>query len=692
MDDVHPVLAGLDEEQRLAVQAPRGPVAIVAGAGTGKTTAITRRIAWQAVTGQVSPDVVLAVTHSTKAAGELRDRLAKLGVAGASARTFHSAALRILRHFWAATGRTGELAVLDSPYPLVRRALRRVAGGSRSSGEEVFDIAAEIGWGRARLLDPASYPGAAETAGRQVGVDFRTIAAVWEAYLGEVERSGKLDFEGLLTACTDLLEQRGEVAAQVRARYQSFVVDEYQDTDLLQSRFLDALLGCRDELCVVGDPRQAIYAFKGGDHRLLEDFSQRFPGATVVRLVRDYRSTPEIVRLANRLIPVSRAEALVGQRPAGPVPLLRVDGDEAAEEAGIVAAIRRSLGAGTPASEIAVLVRFNAQSARLEAALAAARIPYSVSDTGRFFDRPEVRDPLRAFGRAARAGPEEPGVVMVRDALGAAGFDRDRPPASAGAMRQRWEAQLALLEMLEAIPGIETLSASALLAEVNRRAVEQHAPSISGVTLATLHKAKGLEWDVVFLPGLTEGALPSMYATTPDAVEEERRLLYVGMTRARQELHLSWSSSRSGPNGATWTSRPSRFLADLGLGGRPMGRKRSVGQSARSGERLAQGGATPPISGSDCARCGERLRGLGPRLLGRCPSCLEGADRALLEQLHAWREQLATGGGLQPGDVATEHALVLLVATKPTRPAELGAVAGLRVDGVHAAELLALLA
>jgi DNA helicase-2/ATP-dependent DNA helicase PcrA len=533
-----PILAGLDEEQQAAVLAPPGPVAIIAGAGTGKTRAITHRIAYRCAEEGLDPKSVLAVTHSTKAAGELRDRTQQLGVGNVYARTFHSAAMRMLAHFWSSTGRPGSLALLDNKYALVRAAGERILG--QTTTDLVFDLSSEIGWAKSQLLTPRRYSTAALKAGRSLPKDAHDIAEVFKAYEVEKERTGRLDFEDLLTVTAELIESNEQVAKAVRSTYSCFVVDEYQDTDPAQQKFLDALLGGRDDICVVGDPRQSIYQFKGADPKILAEFEKRYNGATIVRLVRDYRSTPEVVDLANRLIPVAASEQLVGQQPAGPIPQIVAVADESSEEHHIVRQIRRLIAAGTEPKEIAILYRFNSQSARLEAALTGASIPYNVSDTERFFERPEIRQPLIAFGKLARQTPQMPGMEILWKVLGEAGFDETAPPPGAGAARSRWEAVAALTEMLGQIPGIDDYDAEWLLNEVNRRAVEAHTPSAGGVTLSTLHKAKGLEYDAVFLVALIEGSLPSAYAKTDDQLDEERRLFYVGITRARRELFISW--------------------------------------------------------------------------------------------------------------------------------------------------------
>jgi DNA helicase-2/ATP-dependent DNA helicase PcrA len=589
MPEVTPdqILAGLDGEQQLAATAVRGPVCIIAGAGTGKTRTVTHRIAYACLTGATTPQQVLAVTHSQKAAGELRARLRTLGVGDVTARTFHAAALRQLRYFWTAAGHTGELKLTDNRYALVRRALEQLAAESAKQAgtakvtavtkELVFDTAAEIGWAKSQQLTPGRYTGAASKAGRSVSCGLDSVAAAYRVYEKMKSKAGVLDFEDVLRLTAEMIEQNAVVAAQVRATYTYFVVDEYQDTDPLQQRLLDAWLGDRNDICVVGDPRQAIYSFKGADPKLIHSFTRRYPTAVVVRLVRDYRSTPQVVDVANRLSAAKASDALVGQRPDGSAPFLGPQPDDAAEERWIVQRIRHLLTRGLPASEIAVLYRFNAQSARLEQALTSAGVPYTVADTERFFARPEVLTVLRRFGAAARAEPGEIGVYLLRLALEEAGWVRDAPPAGAGAARDRWEALAALLGLVEAMPDGETLAARYLLAELRLMAAEQHSPGQATVTLSTIHKAKGLEWDAVFVARCVEGSLPSSYATTPAQLAEERRLLYVAATRARRWLHLSWSVKRD--NG--WKATPSRFLAELGRAGAPdpgsvTRRKRSV--------------------------------------------------------------------------------------------------------------------
>jgi DNA helicase-2/ATP-dependent DNA helicase PcrA len=660
-------LAGLDDEQRAAAEAPMGPVVVIAGAGTGKTRTITARIAHLIQTGQVSADQVLAVTHSTKAAGEMRDRLTGLGAGAVNARTFHSAALRILRQYWGETGRGGDLVLIDNKYPLVRGVLTRLDKRDPSN-EDVFDLAAEIGWAKASLIEPGKFARQAAALRRVLPREGAEITKIYRAYERAKDKAGVLDFEDLLVVTAELIATNPHVAEAVRAQYCAFVVDEYQDTDPAQQQLLDELLGTRDNLCVVGDPRQSIYQFKGADPGALGRFEERYPQAVVVRLVRDYRSTEPIVRAANALIPVSVGEALIGQRSGSEPLVVHAVGDEASEERLVVKQISELLASGVEGRQIAVLYRFNAQSARFEAALGAAGINYRVADAERFFERGEIRGPLRTFGQLARAEPDSDGLELLYRVLGEVGFDPDRPPAGVGAARSRFDAQLALVELLEESAQGAQWTARELLAEINRRASEAYVPTTDGVTLSTLHKAKGLEYDCVFLVNLTEGSLPSMYATSPAQLDEERRLLYVGITRARWGLWLSWSSSRAGPRGATWTARPSRFLEQLGgKGGRAPTRRRVVTKAVA--KEITDG----------CAKCGGTLRGLAARRLGRCgPDCLEGDEAVLYAALAAWRGERRERTRQQ---VATDHALLTIVERRPGSVDELAGVAGLDKSG-----------
>ncbi|RUL93493.1 ATP-dependent DNA helicase UvrD2 [Verrucosispora sp. FIM060022] len=692
------VLAGLDPEQRSAVTAPAGPVCVLAGAGTGKTRAVTSRIAYRALTGEISARHVLAVTFTARAAAELRHRLAQLGVAGVQARTFHAAALRQVRYFAPRLldGRAMP-ELLDSKVRLVTLAAARA--GLRADRTAARDLAGEIEWAKSSLVEPGEYVVAAAKALRETPHEPVKVAEVFAAYEKLKRTTGVIDFEDVLRAAVWGIEEHADVAEQVRNQYRHFVVDEYQDVNPLQQRLLDAWLGGRDDVTVVGDASQTIYSFTGATSSYLVDFPRRHRGATVVRLVRDYRSTPQVVGLANAVISQARGtEArlrleLVGQRPAGPAPEVRIFTDEAAEANAVAARCRALVDAGTPAHEIAVLFRTNAQSEAYEKALAESGVPYVVQGADRFFERPEVRQAMVAMRAATRSIPgETPLAAAVVEALAAVGWTPDSPPPG-GAARERWEALAALVQLAEeyaATPQLMPLGAAATVErpvtladftdELARRAAQQHAPTVDGVTLASLHSAKGLEWDAVFLVGLAEGTLPTTYARTAEQVEEERRLLYVGITRARQWLWLSYASARS-PGGRA--RRPCRFLPQLSASGTT---ERAGGTRPAPG---AQRSATRIVS---CRICGTTLLAGPDRKLGRCATCPSDIDDELHERLREWRSRVAQTQKVPAYVVFTDATLVALAERRPGRAEELVAIAGIgpRKLGLYGEAVLAL--
>jgi ATP-dependent DNA helicase UvrD/PcrA len=558
VNDADAVLDGLDPEQRAAATAIRGPVCILAGAGTGKTRAITHRIAYTVRSGAVPAGQLLAVTFTARAAGELRARLARLGAHGVQARTFHAAALRQLSYFAPRVLGGALPEVIDNPTRLVGNAAARAR--LRPHRAELRDLTAEIDWAKAVLATPDDYPKRAADAGRAGPYDAATIAEVYAGYEKAKQRARQLDFADLLLIMAGALEQYRDVAEEVRSRYRHFVVDEYQDVSPVQQRLLDAWLGGRDDLCVVGDANQTIYSFAGATPRHLLEFRARFPGAVEIQLHRDYRSTPQVVELANTLI--RGRITLVGQRPDGALPTFAEFDDEPAEATDVAKQCRALTDAGTPAAEIAVLFRVNAQSEVYEQALAEAGVPYVLRGGERFFDRPEIREARLLLRGAARADAgEQPLPETVRAVLASIGWHPDDPPPG-GAARERWESLAALVSVADDVLAADAAARlPQLVAELDQRASAQHAPTVQGVTLASLHSAKGLEWDVVFLVGLTDTTIPIQHAGTDEQLAEERRLLYVGITRARERLALSWALARS--PGQRRSRRPSRFLDGL---------------------------------------------------------------------------------------------------------------------------------
>jgi DNA helicase-2/ATP-dependent DNA helicase PcrA len=671
MDGSRRALDELDPEQRQVVVAPRGPVCVLAGAGTGKTRAITRRIARLVHDGQVAPGQILAVTFTARAAGELRTRLRALDVRAVQARTFHAAALRQLRYFW-------PRVVGDAPWDLIDHKLRmvgQVAGklGLPTEPETLRDLASEIEWAKASLVTPDDYPAVAAKLQRDTPAPVAQVAAVYQGYEQAKTRARMVDFDDLLLHTAAVLEDHADIAAEFRDRYRCFVVDEYQDVTPLQQRVLDAWLGERDDLTVVGDANQTIYSFAGASPRPLLEFTRRFPGATVVRLERDYRSTPEVVSLANRVIGAARDRPagsrlkLVGQRPAGPSPRFGEFEDEPAEAAAVAGRIKELLDSGVAASEVAVLFRINAQSEVYEQALAAQGVPYLVRGGERFFARPEVRQAMIALRQAAGdaaagSGGDLPGVV--RTVLVPLGLVEE--PPIGGAARQRWESLLALVELAEELAAaLPEAGLPQYTAELDQRADAQHPPTVEGVTLASLHAAKGLEWDAVFVVGLVDGTLPILHAESePAAVEEERRLLYVGVTRAREHLWLSWALARA-PGGRRGRRR-SRFLYGLIPDDHPAARL------ARSRDSSRREGPAPK-----CRLCGAPLLGTLPVKLGRCADCPSDVDEELLGRLRTWRSAQAKTLKVPPYVVFTDATLVAIAEQRPADPAGLVSISGI---------------
>ena len=546
------ILEALDNEQRTVALATRGPVCVIAGAGTGKTRAITHRIAYAAAIGTMDPHKVLALTFTARAAGEMRTRLRSLGVPSVAARTIHAAALKQLTFFWPQVfgGRTPDLLTTKSGF-LTEAIKRAELQGELSitSRDLLRDIATEIEWAKVSQVAPSDYLSESQKRTVKPRINPEQLAKVYTAYESVKHQERAIDFEDVLLLTTAMIEEEREVRERVQDQYRFLTVDEYQDISPLQQRLINAWLGSREEFCVVGDPAQTIYSFAGATPVFLNSFTQRFPEAEVVRLTTGYRSTPEIIFTANSILRKgAMGNELVAINDHGSKPTITAYNDESSEIAGIVRDITKLISEGTPAQEIAVLARTNNQLNGLEKAMNAAGLPYQVRNTERFFDRKEVRDFLKQV-RTASVIPTE-GVVWLDELRTLA-----QPFLTGGAI-DGIAALLHLARELDTDSGFTPKNLRAYLREVEDRVQQNNPPTMPVTTLATLHAAKGLEWERVFLMGVSDGILPlENDSTTGDqaSVDEERRLFYVGITRAKSDLRLSYRG------------KASRFLAEAGL-------------------------------------------------------------------------------------------------------------------------------
>lgn len=677
--DAAGLLEALDPDQREVAEHLEGPLCVLAGAGTGKTRAITYRIAHGVATGAYQATQVLAVTFTARAAGEMRSRLADLGVPGVQARTFHAAALRQLTYFWptAIGGRRPDIQAHKAP--LVGAAARRLS--LPTDRATVRDLAAEVEWAKVTMTLPEDYAQAAIAAGRTdvAGQEAATVAQVLALYEEAKSERGVIDFEDVLLLTIGILLDREDIASQVRGQYKHFVVDEYQDVSLLQQRLLDLWLGRRRQLCVVGDVSQTIYSFTGATPAFLTGFTTRYEDARTVRLSRDYRSTPQVVSLANQVLARSRrggdgprlpagAVELVAQRPSGPAVRFKTYDDDLAEAEGTVAQVRRLQAAGVPLSEIAILYRTNSQSEAFEQALAGAQIGYLVRGGERFFEREEVKRAMAVILGAARTEKATLTGDLGQDArtvLSREGWSEE-PPAPRGAVRERWDALNALVALADEMAQTRGADLDAFHTELRERADAQNAPTVEGVTLSSLHAAKGLEWDAVILVGACEGLLPISLAEGHTAIEEERRLLYVGVTRAREHLIISYARARNA--GGRASRKASRFLDGLwptAHGSRDASRRQSR-QSAR--ERSRQSAADFEANND-------------PRTI------------ALFEELRAWRSQIAKERSRPAYTVFADATLRDIAVVKPTSLPQLSLIHGVGANKLqeYGGQVLALL-
>ena len=681
--DSHRLLDGLDPVQRAAVTATASPLAILAGAGSGKTRVLTRRIAHRCAIGDADPRHVLAVTFTRKAARELDARLRALGLRDLPATgTFHGLAYAQLRTSWAAAGISPPV-LLDRKGPT----LARVLGNTKRL--RPADLATEIEWARARLVSPDHYAEAVHRADRRPPFAPERIAELYRSYEALKRRRGSIDFDDLLARCADAIDTDPTFAVAQRWRFRHLFVDEYQDVNPLQERLLRAWSGDREDLCVVGDPNQAIYGWNGADAGYLADFARHHPGAEVIDLRHSYRSTPQILAAAAAVLAGGGASTppLEVHRADGPVPLVtgyRSDSDEAR---GIARAVRDLHRPGRPWAAQAVLVRTNAQSTLIEAAFRRAGIPHRVRGASRLLDDRDVVDLLKRFDRmteplSVTLADLDATVARQRRELlsldlddgpdpdedGVPEGDRELPDSAAGRRLAAFEQIIRLgFELVATEPGSRTDDLPGWLRMV---LLEDGAEATDAVTIASFHSAKGLEWDVVHLAGVEAGYVPISHARSPEARQEEERLFYVAITRAADELRCTWANTRTFGTDVVERS-PSPYLS----------RVRAAAAAPADTERSAAA-VTATISGA---------RATLERTADPDPSAVAAS---VAEALRRWRQEQARRAAVRPTVVLSDRALDGVARIQPRTPSELASVAGLGPAGRqrHGTRLLAIVA
>lgn len=656
------VLAGLDSEQRRVATTFGAPVVVIAGAGTGKTRALTHRIAHGAAIGAYQPNAVLAVTFTARAAGELRTRLRELGLPTVQARTFHSAALRQAQFFWPRAYGSQLPPVSDERASMVAAAARKVRLAPDAG--QLRDLLTEVSWAKVSNVAPAEYAALALAAGREVaGISSADIGKVLGAYERVKSERGVIDFDDILLCTVALLGEHTDIAEEVRATYRHLLVDEYQDVSPIQQTLLD-LWWCDDgDNCVVGDPAQTIHSFAGASPEFLTGFLAKHRSAELIRLVRDYRSSPEVVGFANRVSSANKigAVTLQSQCETGAMPQILACATEL-DEADLTAKwLIEQHEAGIPWRELAVLYRVHAQSPLFEAALVEAQVPFTVRGADGFYQRGEIRQAIGELSASAQRDPARPAVEFCRAVLQRLGWT-EQAPTGQGRVRERWESLSAILALAEDMAGSRPdADAAGLAVELEQRAAAEHPLNPDGVTLSTLHAAKGLEWAGVALVGVQEGTLPFSLANSPAQVAEEARLFYVGITRAKRALLLTWSRARRSGGG---NRQPSRFLD--GIAERPslapMPRRRREPQHSA----LAQ----------TCRVCGKPLNTGAERKLSRHADCPASYDEAVYDQLLSWRLAEATQRSLPAYCIFTDATLMAIAERHPSDEDGLLAIPG----------------
>jgi len=545
------LLLGLDESQLHAVTVEASPLAIIAGAGSGKTRVLTRRIAWRAMKGKEDPRRVLALTFTRKAAGELRSRLSRLGLRDQiAAGTFHSVAYSQLRIYWQDRG-IKEPTLLTNKISFVTNLLPR---DKRST--DTLDIVTEIEWAKARRISPETYFSEAEKHGRTPPLGLQEVSNIFKSYEELKAERNFLDFDDLLSDCAKIIRSDRSFGEAQKWRFRNFYVDEFQDVNPLQFSLLAAWLDGRPTLCVVGDPNQAIYAWNGAEADHLVRFEEHFRDSTVVSLNKNYRSTPQIVETASCLLENSGITAVRG---GGLKPSIANYSDEELEAEGIAKKVNEIHTSGQKWSDQAILVRTNAQTEIFTNALRKEGVPVKTVAGSGLLDRKDIKiviseltnsnSPLiQKINDLDTTGGEGPSTSGGDETA----TDTERTVALAE-LRRLAEEYLALDPAAKSNSFVLWLkSQSQNLYEINDDAVE----------ISTFHRSKGLEWPVVHVAGLEQGLVPIAHAKDSNAVAEERRLLYVALTRAKDRILCSWANNRHF-SGNKRTRDPSPWLFNI---------------------------------------------------------------------------------------------------------------------------------
>ncbi|MBK5221852.1 MAG: ATP-dependent DNA helicase UvrD2 [Acidimicrobiia bacterium] len=673
------LLDDLNDAQRAAVTSTAAPLCIIAGAGSGKTRVLTRRIGHRVATGDADPRHVLALTFTRKAAGELGKRLRALGMRDTvAAGTFHSVAYAQLRARW--TERDVR------PPELLDRKVRFVAGLVPRDVKAV-DVVGEIEWATARRIGPGTYVHEASLANRTPPVPAKVVASVFERYEEAKRQRRMIDFDDLLRLCIrDLADP--EVAAAQRWRFRHLFVDEFQDVNPLQFDLLKGWLGDRPDLCVVGDPNQAIYAWNGADAGYLTDFERWFPGSGQVELSENYRSSPQILAVANAVLSPSRPKSspLRANRPEGPAPTIVKYANDDSEAKGIARAVRDAHSPGSRWSSQAVLVRTNAQTALVGEALRSAGIPHRVRGGTGLLEQAEVRTALANLRR--HPGTYTAAIADLAASIGdgepATDDEAEVPTDQSDAVAERRASLEMLVRLAHDYERIDPIPSVSSFAGWLSATVGSDSPDRDAVDVTTFHAAKGLEWPIVHLGGLEHGLVPIGHAKTAGALAEERRLFYVAVTRAEQRLRCTWAETRTFGQ-RTMNREASPYLEQV---------EAAASMAVLAGEGPSDWKAFLRHEREKLATTDPRSPRTGRRGRRGAPAGLDPDDTEIFEALKRWRATKAKAAGVPAYVVFSDATLVAVAGARPSNRSQLRSLPGIGPVKIerHGDELLAVVA